>query len=195
MPETEPNPWEQEADAAALRRAGIANRAGDERGERMPELFQWVPWFAELAKKVREGRQEGLVARAKEVDWAGGRCAVLAQGDEKADPLTFFLPSGVNRQRGGREGRRSTRALRRSSESRATSTTVSATASSFRRGTRGTSSSTTPEMIRTCFGTCSTRHLLVVLAASRTTPRSPIPSPNLFRSRASESRSSPRSSF
>ena len=35
-------------------------------------------------------RREGLVERAKEVDWAGGRCAVLAQGDKKADPLTFF---------------------------------------------------------------------------------------------------------
>ena len=55
---TEPNPWEQEADAAALLRAGIADRAGDEEGERMPELFQWVPWFAELAKKVGEGRRK-----------------------------------------------------------------------------------------------------------------------------------------
>ena len=87
---TEPNAWEQEADATALRRAGITDRAGDEGRVRMPELFQWVPWFAKLAEKVREGRREGLVARAKEVDWAGGRCAVLAQGEENADPLTFF---------------------------------------------------------------------------------------------------------
>ncbi len=75
-----PEPWEQEADARAPRRAGIA---------RMPELFRWVPWFGELAKKVREGRREGLVARAKEVDWVGRR-AVLEQGEENADPLTFF---------------------------------------------------------------------------------------------------------
>ena len=56
----------------------------------MKELFQWVPWFRELAKTVREGRQAGLVDRAKKVDWAGGRCAVLDQGEDKADPLTFF---------------------------------------------------------------------------------------------------------
>ena len=56
----------------------------------MKELFQWVPWFEELAKKVGEGRRKGLVERAKKVDWAGGRCAVLAQGEDKADPLTFF---------------------------------------------------------------------------------------------------------
>jgi len=54
------------------------------------ELFQWVPWFGELASKVREGRGEGLVAGAKRVDWAGGRCAVLAEGEDVADPLTFF---------------------------------------------------------------------------------------------------------
>ena len=56
----------------------------------MKEFFQWVPWFGELAKSVAEGRREGLVERAKKVDWAGGKCAVLAQGEEKADPLTFF---------------------------------------------------------------------------------------------------------
>ena len=86
----EPEAWEREADAAALRRAGIADPAGDEGGVRTPELFQWVPWFGELAEKVREGRREGLVKRSKEVDWAGGRRAVLEQGDENADPLTFF---------------------------------------------------------------------------------------------------------
>ena len=56
----------------------------------MKEFFQWVPWFGELAKKVGEVRREGLVERAKKVDWAGGKCAVLAEGEEKADPLTFF---------------------------------------------------------------------------------------------------------
>ena len=82
--------WEREADAAARRRAGITDRAGDEGGVQMPELFQWIPWFEELAVKVGEVRREGLAERAKEVDWAGGKRAVLAQGDEKADPLTFF---------------------------------------------------------------------------------------------------------
>ncbi|MCY3676539.1 MAG: AAA family ATPase [Gemmatimonadetes bacterium] len=85
-----PDEWEQEADAVALRRAGMAHQADDEEGVRMPELFQWVPWFAELTRKVREGRRDGLVERAKRVDWAGLRCAVLANGEENADPLTFF---------------------------------------------------------------------------------------------------------
>lgn len=87
---TEPEAWEQEADAAARRRAGSARRADVEGGARMPDLFQWIPWFAELAEKVREGGREGLVAKARAVDWAGGTCAVLAQGEENADPLTFF---------------------------------------------------------------------------------------------------------
>ncbi len=56
----------------------------------MKELFQWVPWFRELAEAVGEGRRKGLVERAKNVDWAGGRCAVLDQGEDMADPLTFF---------------------------------------------------------------------------------------------------------
>ena len=56
----------------------------------MPELFQWVPWFGELAQKVREGRREGLVKRSKEVDWAGRKCVVLDHGEQNADPLTFF---------------------------------------------------------------------------------------------------------
>ena len=60
----------------------------------MKDLFQWVPWFRELAKAVgegrREGRREGLVERAKMVDWAGMKRAVLAEGEDKADPLTFF---------------------------------------------------------------------------------------------------------
>ena len=86
----EPEPWEQELDAAALRRAGITDRASDEEEVRVPELYQWVPWFEELVERVGEVGRKGLVARAKKVDWAGLRRAVLAQGDQKADPLTFF---------------------------------------------------------------------------------------------------------
>lgn len=56
----------------------------------MKELFDWIPWFEKLAAKVGEVRRGGLVERAQKVDWAGGRCAVLAQGEENADPLTFF---------------------------------------------------------------------------------------------------------
>ena len=86
----EPEAWEREADAAALRRAGGAGQISDEGGMRMPELFQWVPWFGELAEKVREGRRKGLVEMCKEVDWPGGKCVVLEHGEEHAEPLTFF---------------------------------------------------------------------------------------------------------
>ena len=86
----EPEAWEREADAAALRHAGIAERTVEEGGVGMPEVFQWVPWFGELAEKVREGRREGLVERCKKVDWAGRKCVVLDHGEQNADPLTFF---------------------------------------------------------------------------------------------------------
>lgn len=49
-----------------------------------------MPWFQELAETVGERRQRGHVDQAKRVDWAGGRFAVLDQGEDKADPLTFF---------------------------------------------------------------------------------------------------------
>ncbi len=60
----------------------------------MKDLFQWVSWFKELAEKVGEDRQKGLVERAGKVDWAGLKCAVLEQGEKKADPLTFFYHLG-----------------------------------------------------------------------------------------------------
>ena len=57
----------------------------------MKEFYQWVPWFDELAKKVREYRREGLVERVKKVDWPEKMTvAVLEDGENRADPLTFF---------------------------------------------------------------------------------------------------------
>ena len=56
----------------------------------MKEFFQWVPWFDELAQKVRECRRKGLLERVKKVDWAEGRIAVLEDGENRADPFTFF---------------------------------------------------------------------------------------------------------
>ena len=56
----------------------------------MKVLFQWVPWFDELAKRIREGQREYLVEKVKKIDWAGGTIAVLANGENRADPLTFF---------------------------------------------------------------------------------------------------------
>ena len=56
----------------------------------MKELFQWVPWFEELAEKVREVQREGLVERVNKMDWAERKIAVLSEGENKADPFTFF---------------------------------------------------------------------------------------------------------
>ena len=56
----------------------------------MKEFFHWVPWFDELAQKVRECRREGLVERVKKMDWAEGRIAVLDDEENRADPFTFF---------------------------------------------------------------------------------------------------------
>ncbi len=56
----------------------------------MKELFQWVPWFDELAKKIREGQREYLVEKVSKIDWGGGTVAVLADGENRADPFTFF---------------------------------------------------------------------------------------------------------
>ena len=56
----------------------------------MRELFQWVPWFEELAKKVGEVQREGLVERVNKMDWAGKKIAVLSKGENNADPFTFF---------------------------------------------------------------------------------------------------------
>ena len=50
----EPDSWEQELDEDALRRAEITDRASNEEHARMPELFQWVPWFEELAAMVEK---------------------------------------------------------------------------------------------------------------------------------------------
>ncbi len=51
----------------------------------MKKLFDWVPWFEELAATIREGGREGLVERANRVDWGKE-----SSWDEHADPLTFF---------------------------------------------------------------------------------------------------------
>ena len=159
----------------------------------MTELFQWVPWFGELAKKVREGRREGLVARAKEVDWAGRKCAVLAEGEHKADPLTFFYHlASIARGRAGREAVYASVAEVFGIESEFDYTAWT-TASSFRFRLGYRFGSTTPELIRSFFGRCSIRR-----APSMAHPMAPLaPTLSLRRCRSGElaSRSSRKSSF
>ena len=55
----------------------------------MKEIYSWVPWFRELAKKIETGGETYLIEKAKEVDWGKNR-RLLEFGDEKIDPFSFF---------------------------------------------------------------------------------------------------------
>ena len=55
----------------------------------MKEIYDWVPWFRELAEKIEAGGKEYLVEKAKQVDWYGDR-RLLEFGDENIDPFSFF---------------------------------------------------------------------------------------------------------
>ena len=53
----------------------------------MKEMFDWVPWFNELARKIADGGQQYLEDRAEEVDWQGA--SPLASADV-INPLLFL---------------------------------------------------------------------------------------------------------
>ena len=53
----------------------------------MKEMFDWVPWFNELAKKIADGGQQYLDDRAREVIWHGE--SPLPNADA-IDPLLFI---------------------------------------------------------------------------------------------------------
>ena len=55
----------------------------------MKEIYGWVPWFRELAKKVAKEDEDYLIKRAKNVEWGKSR-ALVEFGDEAIDPLSFF---------------------------------------------------------------------------------------------------------
>ena len=55
----------------------------------MKEIYDWVPWFRELAKKIEAGGETYLIKKAKEVDW-GNKRSLLEFGDENIDPFSFF---------------------------------------------------------------------------------------------------------
>ena len=56
----------------------------------MKEIYAWVPWFQELAGKVAEGGEAGLIERAKQIVWAHDSPALLNYGDENIDPFSFL---------------------------------------------------------------------------------------------------------
>ena len=55
----------------------------------MTEVFGWAFWFRELAVKIAEGGETGLIEKAKEVSW-GADPALLKHGDQGIDPFSFF---------------------------------------------------------------------------------------------------------
>ena len=55
----------------------------------MKEIFDWVPWFRELAGNISEGGEAYLIERANKVEW-GGTPALLGFGDEAINPFSFF---------------------------------------------------------------------------------------------------------
>ncbi len=58
----------------------------------MKEIYAWVPWFTELAKKIADESQQDLADAAREVPWKkdGTNPALLNYGDNFIDPFSFF---------------------------------------------------------------------------------------------------------
>ncbi len=52
----------------------------------MKEIYDWVPWFKELASKIADGREENLIDAANQVGWQ----PLLQHGDENIDPFSFI---------------------------------------------------------------------------------------------------------
>lgn len=60
----------------------------------MKEIYDWVPWFRELAGNIAQGGKDYLNQKADRVDW-GENLTKLEYGDEGIDPFSFiyFLAS------------------------------------------------------------------------------------------------------
>ena len=55
----------------------------------MKEIYDWVPWFRELAERIANEGEAYLVEKARQVEW-GGKPSLLQYGDEAIDPFSFF---------------------------------------------------------------------------------------------------------
>ncbi|MDE2798279.1 MAG: hypothetical protein OXI94_06375 [Gemmatimonadota bacterium] len=56
----------------------------------MKEIYSWVPWFRELARKIEKGGEAYLIEKARQVEWGGNDPPLLQYGDEGIDPFSFF---------------------------------------------------------------------------------------------------------
>ena len=55
----------------------------------MKEIFDWVPWFRELARNIAEGGEAYLTNNAKDIEW-GDRPSLLQDAGIGIDPFSFF---------------------------------------------------------------------------------------------------------
>ena len=55
----------------------------------MKEIYDWVPWFQELAQKIADRGKSDLTKRANKVAW-GGNTHLSQNADEGIDPFSFF---------------------------------------------------------------------------------------------------------
>ena len=57
----------------------------------MKEIYSWVPWFAELSRKIAAGGEEYLVDQAKRIPWKdeGTAPSLLKYTEENIDPFSF----------------------------------------------------------------------------------------------------------
>ena len=58
----------------------------------MREVFDWVPWFLELSRRIAENSEESLAQKAKQIPWKedGSEAALLQYGDDNIDPFSFI---------------------------------------------------------------------------------------------------------
>ena len=58
----------------------------------MSDLFGWVPWFEELARRIADSEPEDLARRARKVPWKadGTEPNLLKYGDGNIDPFSFI---------------------------------------------------------------------------------------------------------
>lgn len=58
----------------------------------MKEIYDWVPWFTKLGKKIAEGGEKYLADRATRVKWRndGSKPGLLLYGNQNVDPFSFI---------------------------------------------------------------------------------------------------------
>ena len=55
----------------------------------MKEIYDWVPWFRELAEKIAEEGEAYLTEKAEQVEWEGD-LSLFQDDDKDIDPFSFF---------------------------------------------------------------------------------------------------------